>query len=51
MIKQKYFIITVDTEGDNLWTYKTGEKLVWRMPSFSLVFNHCVKNMVLSLFI
>lgn len=27
MIKQKYFIITVDTEGDNLWTYKTGEKI------------------------
>ena len=21
----KYFIITVDTEGDNLWAYKGGE--------------------------
>lgn len=24
---KKYFIITVDTEGDNLWTYKPGETI------------------------
>lgn len=23
----KYFIITVDTEGNNLWTYKKGDKI------------------------
>ena len=23
----KYFIITVDTEGDNLWHYKKGQKI------------------------
>lgn len=24
-MKNKYFIITVDTEGDNLWKYKKGD--------------------------
>lgn len=23
----KYFIITIDTEGDNLWTYKKGNQV------------------------
>ena len=23
----KYFIITVDTEGDNLWNYKLGDEV------------------------
>lgn len=27
MKKKKYFIITVDTEGDNLWDYKEGDKI------------------------
>ena len=27
MIKEKYFIITVDTEGDNLWAYKKGDSI------------------------
>ena len=26
-MKNKYFIITVDTEGDNLWKYKEGESI------------------------
>lgn len=30
----KYFIITVDTEGDNLWHYKQGDKLTTRNASY-----------------
>lgn len=26
-MKNKYFIITIDTEGDNLWNYKKGEEV------------------------
>ena len=35
---RKYFIITVDTEGDNLWEYQTGDKITTKnakyIPSF-----------------
>ncbi len=27
MINKKYFIITIDTEGDNLWTYRLGNTI------------------------
>lgn len=30
----KYFIITVDTEGDNLWEYKEGEEIKTRNAEF-----------------
>lgn len=34
MGKQKYFIITVDTEGDNLWRYKDGEPIGTRNAEY-----------------
>lgn len=30
----KYFIITIDTEGDNLWTYKDGNKITTNNATF-----------------
>lgn len=34
MNKNKYFIITVDTEGDNLWRYKEGEPIGTRNAEY-----------------
>lgn len=36
----KYFIITVDTEGDNLWEYKEGEEIKTRNAEFIPRFQH-----------
>lgn len=36
----KFFIITVDTEGDNLWRYKKGEEIGVRNASFIPRFQH-----------
>ena len=33
-MKNKYFIITVDTEGDNLWKYKKGDEVSTRNSLF-----------------
>ena len=34
IMKQKYFIITVDTEGDNLWSYKQGDSIGTRNAEY-----------------
>lgn len=33
-MKDKYFLITVDTEGDNLWQYKSGEVIETKNADF-----------------
>lgn len=40
----KHFIITVDTEGDNLWEYKKELLQVQRMLNICLAFNLYVRN-------
>ena len=47
----KHFIITVDTEGDNLWEYVAGTEIGTENAKFLHVSKLFVKNMVLSLFI
>lgn len=47
----KYFIITVDTEGDNLWEYVAGKEIGTENAKFLQRFQTLCENMVLSLFI
>lgn len=40
----KYFIITVDTEGDNLWIYKPGDSITTKNASYIPRFQHLCKK-------
>ena len=44
----KNFIITIDTEGDNLWSWKEGNKITTK--SICKGFKLCVMNMGLNQF-
>lgn len=52
---KKKFIITIDTEGDDLWTNKITrnglKEITTENAKIWSVFNYCVKNTVLYQFI
>ena len=47
----KYFIITVDTEGDNLWSYHKEEEVKTQNSFYIPRSRNFVRNLVLSQFI